>query len=585
VGIDEPDGFATRAERLIPPSRGSIVVELGLGREGAVRGSLSNISISGLAFFVPHRPPLGHGSYIRTISVDAGGQRFELGAGTVVRFEVVPQKQPQDSIVLVALEFDGSDAERLTELRRYLVAAPWVTDELREDGGAVDTTDCSVFEHTMADFYRMDSPDLFYKCAQFYDMVKDAQQKKLFQALYRVTLTSGLDHRITVFNPISRCEQEMICYDSNSYLNLHRHPRVIRAVKRVLDHTGFGTPSAQLLGGTNRYLRELEETISRFHGRNDTVVFPSGYAANVGTMSALVREHDLVVRDRFSHASIHDGCQWAGSEFARTYPHMNMKALQEILAASNDDAACMGRLIVSDGVFSMHGRRADLPGLLRIARRNNAKLMIDEAHATGIVGATGRGLEEHFGLEGDIDILMGTFSKAPGSVGGYVCGSRELVYYLRFYAHSAMFTASLPAPICAGVTEAFRIMDEEPWHRERLWKNVHTLVAGLREVGYSLPDPESGIITVFVGSEKLLWLFSLDLFREGIKAGNVSFPAVPKGEAIIRLTLNAAHTERDLDHTIAVFEKLGKRYGILNRSRPETSEIGERLVPDEQVAR
>lgn len=565
VDAEEKDHYETRAERLVPATPGSVTVHLSATGAPTISGSLVDVSRSGLRCAASTRQLPAPGS-CWGVSLEAVGRRFPFGTATVKRSE------PGDgNSASIALAFESPAPEEFSALLEHLAPAPWVTDELRADAPVVATS-YNALEHTIADFHRMDSSNLFHKCEAFYDAVRDAQQKRLFQGLYRVTLTSGLDHRITAFNPITRVEQEMICFDSNSYLNLHRHPRVIAAVKRVLDHTGFGTPSAQLLGGTNRYLRELEETISRFHSREDTVVFPSGYAANVGTMSALIRERDLVVRDRYSHASIHDGCRWTGSSLVRTYPHMDMDALDAALSVEDDNPECAGRLIVSDGVFSMHGRRANLPELLRIARKHKARLMIDEAHATGVVGRTGRGLEEHFHCEGEIDVLMGTFSKAPGSVGGYVCGGRELVYYLRFFANSGMFTAALPAPICAGVNEAFRIMEDEPWHRERLWTNVHRLVTGLRSVGYSIPDPESGILTVFVGSEHLLWPFSMDLFHHGIKAGNVSFPAVPKGEAIIRLTVNAAHTDVDIERTVEIFEKLGRRYGILDGMRPEPDE-------------
>lgn len=454
---------------------------------------------------------------------------------------------------------------------------PYLTDELCADHLQGLTSTLNAEDHTILDFYRKDSSDLFEKCALFYELVKDLQKKQLFQALYRVTLTGGLDHRIRVFNPIRRREEEMICFDSNSYLGLHLHPRVISAVKQALDQFGYGTPSAQLLCGTNRYLRQLEEIISRFHGREDTMIFPSGYAANLGALTALVRENDLVVRDRFSHASIHDGCRFTGSRFVRTYPHTDLEELERILAGASAESEVMGKLIITDGVFSMHGRLAPLPGLVELARRHEARLMVDEAHSTGIIGPTGRGLEEHYGLEGSIDVLVGTFSKVLGTSGGYVCGSRELIYYLRFYANSGMFTASLPAASCAGVAEAFRVLEEEPEHRERLWGNVRTLVPALQAEGFAVSEPESPIVTVFVGSSKLLWLFSRDLFDSGIKCGNVAFPAVPVGQAILRLTVNARHTREDLERAVDTFVRLGDKYGIRHRDPEDIHDIGDRL--------
>ena len=421
---------------------------------------------------------------------------------------------------------------------------------------------------TLADFYRADSPDLFHKCSLFAAGADALRDLGVMQSLYRVNLVSGLDHRVTVRDALDGQERELICFDSNSYLHLHRHPRVLAAVHEALDHVGYGTPSAQLLCGTNRYLRRLERTISRFHGRQDTVVFSSGFAANLGAITALIRTHDLVVRDRYSHTSIHDACRATGSRHQHTYGHMDCEQLGQVLRAASALDECMGKLIVTDGVFSMNGRLAPLPELRALAREHGARLMVDEAHATGVVGATGRGTEEHFGMAGEVDVLMGTFSKAPGTLGGYVTGSREMVDYLRYYAHTSMFTAAFPAALCAGVNEAFEVMDQEPWHRERLWSNVRRMASSLRQVGFDLATPHSPILTLPVGSEKTLFLLSHELFRAGIKVGNVSYPAVPRGAAILRLTVNARHTDEDMDRTVQVLARLGRRHGLLQRPAP-----------------
>jgi 7-keto-8-aminopelargonate synthetase-like enzyme len=211
----------------------------------------------------------------------------------------------------------------------------------------------------------------------------------------------------------------------------------------------------------------------------------------------------------------------------------------------------------------MHGDLAPLPELVDVARRHGAYLMLDEAHATGVVGARGRGTEEHYGIEGAVDILMGTFSKAPGTVGGYVTGSRELVGYLRFYARSSMFTAAPPAALCAGVTEAFAIMEEEPEHHARLLRNVRLLREGLQQIGMCVPaGADSAIIPVHIGDEARLWRFGAELLAAGIKAGVVAYPAVPRGEAVIRLTANARHTRQDIELTVAAFERVGRKLGL-----------------------
>ena len=421
-----------------------------------------------------------------------------------------------------------------------------------------------------------ESTDLFAKCRQFRGTVAGLERDGSFQRLYRVMLTSGLDHRITVWNPFRHAEQEMICFDSNSYLGLHRHPRVVGAVREALERVGYGTPSAQVLCGTNRYLRELEETVSRYHGREDTLVFPSGYAANLGAITALAGRHDMVLCDRFSHASIHDAVRAAGSRHYRIYPHGGLDRLESLLAAA--PPAVRGRLIATDGVFSMNGSVAELPRLASLARQYGARLLVDEAHATGVLGPEGRGTEDLFGMPGAIDVLVGTFSKAPGTAGGYVTGSRELIGFLRFHAHSGMFTAALPAALCAGVTEAFHVMEEEPEHRRQLWCNVRAFAPELRRAGFLVAETGSPIVAVFLGSLALLCSFGRDLYESGIKCGSVAFPAVPRNGAILRLAVNARHTPEELAHTLEVFRALGKRYGILHRTCEEILEMGEQVA-------
>jgi glycine C-acetyltransferase len=417
------------------------------------------------------------------------------------------------------------------------------------------------------------SATLFRKCRQFGAVIDRLERDGSYQRLYRVEVTSGLDHRITVWNPFRRAQQEMICFDSNSYLGLHLHPRVIAAVQAALDRVGYGTPSAQLLCGSNSYLKELEETVSQYHGREDTMVFPSGYAANLGAITALIGAGDLILCDQFSHASIHDAARAARTRHYEVYPHGDLERLEELLA----EAPTHGRLIATDGVFSMNGHVAQLPGLVALARQYGAALLVDEAHATGVLGPQGRGSEDLFGMPGSIDVLVGTFSKAPGTAGGYVTGGRELIRYLRFHANAGMFTATLPAALCAGITEAFHVMEREPEHRARLWENVRYFAPELRRAGFLTEEAPSPIATVFLGSLPLLCGFSRDLYEAGIKCGSVAFPAVARNAAILRLAINARHTREELDQTVETLERLGKRYGILNRSRREILEIGERL--------
>lgn len=425
------------------------------------------------------------------------------------------------------------------------------------DFSALDLT--QVAARPLSDFERSETTDLFDKSRRFFAWLEQFRQLGVLQTMYRVPVEGPLDHRIRVRDPATGGEQELICFDSNSYLGLHLHPRVIAATHRALDQMGYGTPSAQLLGGTNRWLLALEDEIASFHDREAALVYPSGYQANIGILSGLLREDDLLVADVYSHASIHDGARFAGCRTAH-YRHNDMADLDDTLRRMAPKARSV--LIAADGLFSMHGDLASLPAMREVANRHGARLLIDEAHSTGILGATGRGLEEHFGAANTIDVLMGTFSKAPGSVGGYVCGDRAMVEYLRYFSRPSIFTATLPAHICAGLVEAFRVMREEPAHRVRLWANSTRMWNGLKALGLDVGTCASPILTVGIGHESRQPLLAVELFRAGLKCGLARYPAVPHGHAILRLTMNARHTDEEIDRTLEVLAEVAERHEL-----------------------
>jgi len=394
--------------------------------------------------------------------------------------------------------------------------------------------------------------DLFDRFARFRRELAVASRRGIVDAQYRLTLDGPLDRIIRVVDPRSGARRTMLCFDSNSYLGLHLHPRVLEATRRTLTDAGYGTPSAQLLSGTNRWLRDLEETVADFHGREAALIFPSGYAANVGALTALLMPGDAVVRDRFSHASVHDGARFARVRHGGSYAHRDIADLERVLATCPEEA---GRLVATDGVFSMHGTLAPLPEIVRVARASRARVLVDDAHGTGVLGPRGRGIEDHFGLDGVSDVLVGTFSKAPGTVGGYVVGSRDLVDYLRFHARASVFTAALPAAICAGVTEAFHIMRADGAPRERLWANARRFHEGARQLGLVRGPLESPIISIHAGEDERLFALCLALHDEGVKCGSVRAPAVPRGEGVLRFSMNARHTEEDIDVALTALER------------------------------
>jgi len=538
--------YQSRPARYVPAESGVRVTS------ASMTGILQNISENGLLFTTSQGlPKTGH-TFV-DLQVETEQVSVQLPRATVVR-------TLNGNSNSVACSFGESGSTVIDSLRPVVEPPLYIRGDLLRN--STDGVAKGLTHREFARFTRQRGPNILAKCRDFFGYIDGLQQAGAYQALYRVTSTTALDNRTSVYNPFSGQEEEFICFDSNSYLGLHLHPRVLEATRTALDSFGYGSPSSQILSGTNRHLRELEETISAFHKREATIVFSSGYAANVGTISALVSKNDVVLADQFSHASLHDGARWAVGGKHQVFPHNDAATLGEMMKSAAREKRG-GTLIVSDGVFSMHGGLVDLPAIRLEARRNKATLMIDEAHSTGVVGRTGRGIEEHFGCEGSVDILMGTLSKAPGTTGGYVCGTRELITYLRFFARSSMFSTALPAALCAGATEAFRIMMEDTEPLERLRENCRMFVSGLNQVGYDVAPAESAIVTILIGDPNLVVEFSRKLHERGIRCGAVAFPAVPNGSELLRFAVNARHTKADIDQCIEALDSVGHGLGFL----------------------
>ena len=565
----QPREYKSRDVRYEPADPLAVTIQVG----DTVLGWVENISARGV-LIASRAQDFRPGQTLDDLSLHWCAERITLPLATVKR--VSRPSHAEVRLSRIACSFEAPPHEALELLGPAIRPASYVTGELkREINGPLDSEPPP--KRDLRDFAESGTPRLLDKCDSFYAYMRALQDTGHYQSLYRATLTTPLDHRVSIYNPVRNREEDFVCFDSNSYLGLHVHPSVVEATSQALTEFGYGTPSAQLLSGTNRHLRELEDTISWFHGREDTVVFSSGYAANVGTITALVGRNDIGIADQYSHTSIHDACAWANPKQLRTFPHKDYAALDAVLGrmvAARPDA---GKLLISDGVFSMHGSVANLPRLREVADKHRATLMIDEAHSTGVLGHSGRGIEEHFGLERAVDVLMGTFSKAPGTVGGYVSGSEELVTFLRFFANSGLFSAAIPAALCAGLKVAFEIMANDPEPRERLWENINWLAPALNDAGLLVADAESPILTVFIGDTNLLWQVSRDLYARGVKCGNVCFPAVPPGEGILRISVNARHTREDLQRCVDSIREVADRYEILRRSKDEIREIGQQF--------
>lgn len=348
---------------------------------------------------------------------------------------------------------------------------------------------------------------------------------------------------------------ERLCFCSNNYLGLADHPALCEAAKAAIDRYGVGSGASRLISGTMEPHAALEAAIARFKRTDAALVFPTGYMANVGAISVLVERGDTVFCDRLNHASIFDGVRLSGATL-RVYPHKDADALDRLL----NRAGAGRKLVVTDTVFSMDGDIAPLPELVDVCERHGATLMIDEAHATGVLGPTGRGAAEHLGIEpGRIPIVTGTLSKAVGSVGGFIAGGRDLVSLLANRARSFIYTTALPPAVCAASMAGLRLIDEEPERRAAVWERARRLRTGLLELGFGVGESETPVTPLIVGESDDALRLARQLFERNILAPAIRPPTVPDGTARLRLTPMATHTEADVAELLAAVAAAAKR--------------------------
>ncbi len=353
--------------------------------------------------------------------------------------------------------------------------------------------------------------------------------------------------------------REVIMLGSNNYLGLTNHPRVKEAAKRAIDKYGSGCAGSRFLNGTLDIHVELEEKLARLVGKEAAVVFSTGMMVNLGVIHSLVGRSDSVIVDRVDHASIIDGCRLSFGT-TRKYLHNDMVALDKTLAACDDN----GKLIVVDGVFSMHGDIADLPGIVRMAEKHSAVVMVDDAHGIGVLGTQGRGTANHFGLTDKVHLIMGTFSKSLASVGGFIASDAETVHFIQHMARSLIFSASMPPASVAAVSTAVDVMIEEEWRGAALWRNTRIMLERLQEAGFDTGPSQTPIIPAVVGEDVVAFQMCRRLFEEGVFVNSVISPAVEKGNALIRLSLMATHTEDQVHLAMDRMVKVGRELGVIS---------------------
>lgn len=391
--------------------------------------------------------------------------------------------------------------------------------------------------------------DIFGKCKRF---TKADELKEIGAYLYFRTIDSPQDPVVTIAG------KRLIMLGSNNYLGLTNHPKVKEAAVAAIRKYGTGCAGSRFLNGTLDIHEELEHRLAKFMRKEAAVTFSTGFQTNLGTISALVGKDDVVYIDKLDHASIIDGCRLSFGE-VKKFKHNDIADLDRMLSQGND----RGKLVVVDGVFSMEGDIAELPGIIATARLHGARVMVDDAHGIGVLGDGGRGTAEHFGLESETDIIMGTYSKSLASIGGFVVSSKEVINYIKHHARALIFSASPPPASVASVIAALDIIENEPERRKALWDITHKMQKGFKEMGYDIGVSQTPVVPVVVGEDMTAFVMTRRLQEEGIFVNPVVSPGTPPGRALIRTSYMATHNSEQLDFVLDVFEKVGRELGIL----------------------
>jgi 8-amino-7-oxononanoate synthase len=402
-----------------------------------------------------------------------------------------------------------------------------------------------------------DEPSLFEKCHRFFDPSSDYAKAKAAD-LY------------PYFRPIEQSEgtqavmdgEEVIMAGSNNYLGLTSDPRVKEAAKEAVDKYGTGCTGSRFLNGTLDMHLELEDRLANFMGKEKAVMFSTGYMTNEGVLQAVAGRNDIIFSDKDNHACINQGTRTSLAE-ARRYRHNDMEHLRGMLERADAEKPNAGKLIATDGVFSMSGKIARVPELLDLANEFDAALMLDDAHAIGVIGDGGRGSASTFGLKDDVHLITGTFSKSFASIGGFAVGDRDVIEYIRHEASAHVFSASMPPSTVATVLKSLDILENEPERLDRLEEVSDYMREGFRNLGFDVWESETPIIPVVIGDMEQCFRFWRDLLAEGVFVNAVVPPAVPRGQSLMRTSYMATHTDEELDRVLEAFHKVGKKHGVI----------------------
>lgn len=392
--------------------------------------------------------------------------------------------------------------------------------------------------------------DLFLKCEKF-TAAREAKASGLYPYFVRIDSAQG---------PTAIVEgKKRVVICSNNYLGLANHPKVKEAAIAAIEKYGTSCTGSRFLNGTIDLHEKVERRFARFVGKEAALLFTTGHQSNLGAIASIVTRGEYILTDKLDHASIIDGCHLSHGEMLR-FRHNNMDDLERLLVKYKD----YGKLIVVDGIFSMEGDIANLPEIVKLAKAYNARIMVDDAHALGVLGEGGRGTAEHFGVENEVDIIMATASKSLASIGGFIAGREEVIHYIKHFSRSLIFTASLPPANTAAIDAALDIIEKEPERRKRLWANVAKMKKEFGLLGFNTGNSCTPIIPIIVGENMTTFKMWRMLYDEGVFTSPVVSPAVPEGQSIIRTSYTALHTDEHLDFVLEKFEKVGKILGIIS---------------------
>jgi len=411
----------------------------------------------------------------------------------------------------------------------------------------INNMDCE--KYSQAIFYDFDSPDLFDVTEYFWSYLNDAIKKGYM--VYGNPVMSAPIAEFEVFDRYTGTSRKFLNFCSYNYLGYSFNPEVIKTVQQTLEKYGTGAVSAPLLSGYYDLSKKLEEAIAKFKGKEAALIFPTGYGTNLGVLSCLLKPRDVAVLDILAHASIYDGARLAGAEI-KTFSHNNPKHLEKVLKSLSGKRA----IVCVEGVYSMDGDLANLPELIPVCKKYGAKILLDEAHSTLIFGKNGSGVAEHFGVEDQIDLIIGTFSKSFGAIGGFVAANQKIIAYLRMFARSYVFSCAMAPHTAAGILKILEIYQNDKSQRDKLWENAKYMQEKLKGLGLDIGDTQSQVIPVIVGSDNRLREISMRILQKGLYTGYVTYPAVSNKRTRLRLSISSLHTKEQMDECARIIKEV-----------------------------